>query len=336
MSIKVGINGFGRIGRIVFRIGNMDPDIEFVAINDLTDVDVMAHLLRNDSAHGPFDGEIETSNGNLIVNGKEIKYLAERDPANLPWGEMGVDVVLESTGVFRERVQIQKHLEAGAGKVLLSVPSKSPDDVDATVVMGVNDSDMTADAKIISNASCTTNCLAPMVKAVNDAIGIEDGLMTTIHSYTNDQNLQDFPHKDLRRARAAAVNLIPTSTGAAKAIGLVIPELAGKMNGIAVRTPTINGSLVDLVCRLKKDATVEEVNAAVKAAADGPMQGILQYSEAPLVSTDIIGNSYSSIFDSQMTSKIGGNMFKLISWYDNEYGYSSRCVDLFKRLAKQG
>lgn len=337
MSIKVGINGFGRIGRIVFRIGNADPDIEFVAINDLTDVDTMAHLLKYDSAHGRFDGEIETKDGNLVVNGKEIKYLAEKDPANLPWKELGVDVVLESTGVFKDRESISKHLEAGAGKVLLSVPAKSPGDVDATIVTGVNDGEMDATTRIISNASCTTNCLAPMSKAVNDAFGIEEGLMTTIHSYTNDQNLHDFPHpKDMRRARAAAMNLIPTSTGAAKAIGLVIPELDGKMNGIAVRTPTITGSLVDLVCTLKQDASVDEVNAAVKAAAEGPMQGVLQYSEEPLVSTDVIGTSYSSIFDSKLTGKIGEKMFKLISWYDNEYGYSTRCVDLFKSLAAEG
>lgn len=336
MGIKIGINGFGRIGRNVFRIGVSQPEIEFVAINDLTDVDTMAHLLKYDSAYGVFDGEVSTSNGNLVVNGKEIKYLAERDPANLPWGEMGVDVVLESTGIFRERGPIEKHLQAGAKKVLLSVPSKSPEDVDATVVMGVNDEAMTADAKIISNASCTTNCLAPMSKAINDAFGIEEGLMTTIHSYTNDQNIQDGPHKDLRRARAAAANLIPTSTGAAKAIGLVVPELSGKMNGIAVRTPTITGSIVDLVCSLKQDVSVEDVNAAVKAAAEGPMKGVLQYCTDPIVSSDIIGNPHSSIFDSLLTSKIGSKMFKLISWYDNEYGYSARCVDLFKRMAAEG
>jgi glyceraldehyde 3-phosphate dehydrogenase len=336
MSIKIGINGFGRIGRNVFRIGIENPEIEFVGINDLTDVDVMAHLLKYDSAYGPFKGEVSTSNGNLVVNGKEIKYMAERDPANLPWGELGVDVVLESTGIFRDRASIEKHLAGGAKKVLLSVPSKSPSDVDATVVMGVNDEAMTADAKIISNASCTTNCLAPMSKAINDAFGIEEGLMTTIHSYTNDQNIQDGPHKDLRRARAAAANLIPTSTGAAKAIGLVIPELSGKMNGIAVRTPTITGSIVDLVCTLKQDVSVEEVNAVVKAAAEGPMKGVLQYCTDPIVSTDIIGNPHSSIFDAKLTSKIGSKMFKLISWYDNEFGYSSRCVDLFKRMAAEG
>jgi glyceraldehyde 3-phosphate dehydrogenase len=336
MSIKIGINGFGRIGRNVFRIGIENPEIEFVGINDLTDVDVMAHLLKYDSAYGPFKGEVSTSNGNLVVNGKEIKYMAERDPANLPWGELGVDVVLESTGIFRDRASIEKHLAGGAKKVLLSVPSKSPSDVDATVVMGVNDEAMTADAKIISNASCTTNCLAPMSKAINDAFGIEEGLMTTIHSYTNDQNIQDGPHKDLRRARAAAANLIPTATGAANAIGLVIPELSGKMNGIAVRTPTITGSIVDLVCTLKQDVSVEEVNAVVKAAAEGPMKGVLQYCTDPIVSTDIIGNPHSSIFDAKLTSKIGSKMFKLISWYDNEFGYSSRCVDLFKRMAAEG
>ena len=336
MGIKIGINGFGRIGRNVFRIGASQPEIEFVGINDLTDVDTMAHLLKYDSAYGEFEGEVSTNNGNLVIDGKEIKYLAERDPANLPWGEMGVDVVLESTGIFRERAPIEKHLEAGAKKVLLSVPSKSPDDVDATVVMGVNDEAMTAEAKIISNASCTTNCLAPMSKAINDAFGIEEGLMTTIHSYTNDQNIQDGPHKDLRRARAAAANLIPTSTGAAKAIGLVIPDLAGKMNGIAVRTPTITGSIVDLVCTLKQDVSAEDVNAAVKAAAEGPMKGVLQYCTDPIVSSDIIGNPHSSIFDSLLTSKIGSKMFKLISWYDNEFGYSSRCVDLFKRMAAEG
>jgi glyceraldehyde 3-phosphate dehydrogenase len=333
MAVKVGINGFGRIGRIVFRIASQDPEIEIVAVNDLTDAVTLGHLLKYDSTHGRFPGTVEVGDGALIVNGKEIKVLSEKDPAELPWKDMGVDIVLESTGVFRTRDKIERHLQAGAPRVLLSVPSKSPDDVDATVVLGVNNEALTADAKIISNASCTTNCLAPMVKAVNDVIGVENGLMTTIHSYTNDQRILDFPHSDLRRARAAAANLIPTSTGAAKAIGLVIPELAGKMNGIAVRTPTITGSLVDLVCMLKKDASVEEINAAVKAAAEGPMKGILMYTEDPIVSTDIIGDSHSSIFDAKSTMKIGDRMVKLVSWYDNEYGYSSRCVDLFKKLA---
>ena len=334
MAIKVGINGFGRIGRIVYRIASQDPEIEVVAVNDLTDAKTLAHLLKYDSTHGRFPGTVEAGDGCLIVNGKEIKVIAERDPAQLPWGDLGVDVVLESTGVFRTRDKIELHLKAGAKKVLLSVPSKSPDDVDATVVLGVNDVDLTKDVKIVSNASCTTNCLAPMVKAINDAIGVEEGLMTTIHAYTNDQRILDFPHSDLRRARAAAANVIPTSTGAAKAIGLVIPELKGKMNGMAVRVPTITGSLVDLVVTLKKDASVEEINGAVKAAAEGPMKGILEYQEDPIVSTDIISDSHSSIFDSLCTMKIGERMVKLVSWYDNEYGYSTRCVDLFKKLAE--
>jgi glyceraldehyde 3-phosphate dehydrogenase len=333
MAIKIGINGFGRIGRVVFRIAQNDPDIEFVAINDLSDAASLGHLLKYDSTHGRFDGTVEVKGDTLIANGKETKMLAERDPAALPWGDLGVDVVLESTGVFRTRDKIEGHLKAGAKKVLLSVPSKSPEDVDATIVLGVNDGDLTADAKLVSNASCTTNCLAPMVKAIHDAIGVEDGLMTTIHSYTNDQALLDFPHSDLRRARSAAINMIPTSTGAAKDIGLVIPELKGKMNGMAIRTPTWNGSIVDFVARLKKDASVEEINAAVKAAADGPMKGILSYCEDPIVSTDIVGDPHSSIFDSLCTMKIGEKMVKLVTWYDNEYGYSSRCVDLFKKMA---
>jgi glyceraldehyde 3-phosphate dehydrogenase len=333
MAIKIGINGFGRIGRVVFRIAQNDPDIEFVAINDLSDAASLGHLLKYDSTHGRFDGTVEVKGDTLIANGKETKMLAERDPAALPWGDLGVDVVLESTGVFRTRDKIEGHIKAGAKKVLLSVPSKSPEDVDATIVLGVNDADLTADAKLVSNASCTTNCLAPMVKAIHDAIGVEDGLMTTIHSYTNDQALLDFPHSDLRRARSAAINMIPTSTGAAKAIGLVIPDLKGKMNGMAIRTPTWNGSIVDLVARLKKDASVEEINAAVKAAAEGPMKGILSYCEDPIVSTDIVGDPHSSIFDSLCTMKIGEKMVKLVTWYDNEYGYSSRCVDLFKKMA---
>ncbi len=336
MAIKIGINGFGRIGRIVFRVACKNPEFEFVALNDLTSADVLGHLLKYDSTHGKFDGCVEVKDNALVVDGKEIKILSEKNPAALPWGDLGVDVVLESTGVFRTRDKIEMHLQAGAKRVLLSVPSKSPDDVDATVVLGVNDDALTADAKIISNASCTTNCLAPMVKAINDAIGIEEGLMTTIHSYTNDQKLLDLPHKDLRRARAAAINIIPTSTGAAKAIGLVIPELKGKMNGMAIRVPTVTGSLVDLVATLKKDASVEEVNAVVKAAAEGPMKGILYYSEEPLVSTDIIGDPHSSIFDSLCTMKIGERLIKLVSWYDNEKGYSVRCVDLFKKLAALG
>ncbi len=333
MAVKLGINGFGRIGRVVYRIAVQDPEIEIVAINDLTDPKTLAHLLKYDSTHGKFPGTVEAGEGCLIVNGKELKVLAERDPSKLPWGELGVDVVLESTGVFRTRDKIEGHLQAGAKRVLLSVPSKSADDVDATVVLGVNNDQLTSDVKIVSNASCTTNCLAPMVKAINDAIGIEEGLMTTIHSYTNDQRLLDFPHADLRRSRAAAANMIPTSTGAAKAIGLVIPELAGKMNGMAVRVPTITGSLVDLVATLKRDASIEEINGAVKAAAEGELKGILDYCEDPIVSTDIIGDTHSSIFDSLCTMKIGERQVKLVSWYDNESGYSNRCVDLIKKMA---
>jgi glyceraldehyde 3-phosphate dehydrogenase len=332
MAIRVGINGFGRIGRIVFRIGHSDPDVEFVAINDLTNAKTLAHLLKYDSSQGRFPGTVEAGENSVIVDGKEIKIMAERDPASLPWGDLGVDVVLESTGVFRSRDKIELHRQAGAKKVLLSVPSKSASDVDATVVLGVNDADLTADVNLVSNASCTTNCLGPMAKAVHDAVGIQEGLMTTIHGYTNDQNLLDLPHSDLRRARAAALNIVPTSTGAAKAIGLVVPDLAGKMNGFAVRVPVPVGSLVDLVCTLKRDATVEEVNGAVKAAAEGAMQGVLEYSTDPLVSSDIVGNPHSSIFDSLSTMQMGPRLFKLISWYDNEYGYSARCVDLMKKL----
>ena len=333
MAIKVGINGFGRIGRVVYRCAHGNPDIEIVAVNDLTDAKTLAHLLKYDSTHGRFPGTVEVGDGSLVVDGKPIKVMAEKDPSQLPWKALGVDVVLESTGVFRSRDKIELHLQAGAPRVLLSVPSKSPDDVDATVVLGVNDDALTPDVKIVSNASCTTNCLAPMVKAVNDEFGVVDGLMTTIHSYTNDQRILDFPHKDLRRARTAAANIIPTTTGAAKAIGLVIPELKGKMNGMAIRVPTVTGSLVDLVCTLKKEASVEDINAVVKAAADGPMKGILAYCDEPIVSTDIIGDPHSSIFDSLCTMKIGDKMVKLVSWYDNEVGYSSRCVDLFKRMA---
>lgn len=334
MTVRIGINGFGRIGRVVCRIDHFNPDIEIVAVNDLTDSAMLAHLLKYDSTHGRFPASVEVKGDDLIVGGRKIKVFAEKDPAKLPWGDLGVDIVLESTGVFRTRDKIELHLKAGAKKVLLSVPSKSPEDVDATVVLGVNDSDLTPEVRIVSNASCTTNCLAPMVKAVNDTIGIEEGLMTTIHSYTNDQCILDFPHSDKRRARSAAVNLIPTSTGAAKAIGLVIPELKGKMNGIAVRTPTIDGSLVDLTAVLKRDATVEEVNAVVKEAADGPMKGILAYNEDGIVSSDVIGDSHSSIFDALLTMRIGDRMVKMVSWYDNEYGYSSRCIDLFKKMAE--
>jgi glyceraldehyde 3-phosphate dehydrogenase len=333
MKVRVAINGFGRIGRVVYRVAHKDPEIEVVAVNDLTDAATLAHLLKYDSTYGRFPDTVEAREDRLIVGNKQIKVLCEKDPSKLPWKDMGVDIVLESTGVFRSRDKIELHLKSGAKKVLLSVPSKTAEDVDATIVLGVNEHMLTPNMRIISNASCTTNCLAPLVKIVNDAIGIEEGLMTTIHSYTNDQVVLDFPHKDLRRARSAAYNIIPTTTGAAKAIGLVIPELKGKMNGIAIRVPTPVGSLVDLVATLKKEVSVEEINAAVKAAAEGKMKGIVEYTEDEIVSTDIIGNPHSCIFDAQSTMRIGARLVKLIAWYDNEYAYSCRCVELFKKMA---
>lgn len=333
MAIRIGINGFGRIGRVVLRVGQKHPDLEFVAVNDLTDADTLRHLLKYDSTHGRFPSEVKAGPDKLIVGGKDIQVLSERDPAKLPWGDLGVDVVLESTGVFRDRTNLEKHLNAGASRVLLSVPSKSSSDVDATIVLGVNDNLLNGDTRIVSNASCTTNCLAPLSKAVNDEIGIEQGLMTTIHSYTNDQPILDFPHGDLRRARSAADNIIPTSTGAAKAIGLVIPELEGRMNGVAVRVPTISGSLVDLVATLSKDVSKEEINGVVKSAAEGSMKDVLSYCADPIVSSDVIGDPHSSIFDSLSTMMVGKRMVKLVSWYDNEWGYSSRCCDLFKKMA---
>lgn len=335
MSIKIGINGFGRIGRNVFRImcaqGN---EFEVVAINDLMAPKTIAHLLKYDSVHGRFNGSVEVDGGAIVVNGKKIEITAERDPANLPWGAKGVDIVLESTGVFRDRASISKHLAAGAKKVLLSVPSKSADDVDATIVCGVNCQSLTADDKLVSNASCTTNCLAPMAKVLNEKFGIVKGLMTTIHSYTNDQVVIDGPHSDLRRARSAAANIIPTTTGAAKAVGLVIPDLAGKLNGFALRVPTQNGSVTDLVAEMKCDVTVEEVNAALKEAAAGGLKGILEFTTDPIVLSDIVGDSHSSIIDGMSTMVTGGNLLKVVSWYDNEWGYSNRCVDLFRMMAK--
>ena len=332
MSVKVAINGFGRIGRNVFRAAQAaDADIEFVAINDLTDNETLAHLLKYDSILGRFDGTVEATEGSIIVDGNEIKALSERDPAKLPWSELGVDVVLESTGFFTARPDAAKHLDAGAKKVIISAPAKDPD---VTVALGVNFGDYDPESHhIISNASCTTNCLAPFAKAINDSVGIEHGLMTTIHAYTSDQRLQDMPHKDLRRARAAAQNLIPTTTGAAKAVGLVLPELAGKLNGFAVRAPVITGSAVDLTFTPSKATSAEEVNAAVKAAAEGELKGILSYTEDPIVSTDIVGDPHSSIFDAQLTQVIGdGNLVKAVSWYDNEWGYSNRCVELLGKV----
>ena len=331
MSVRVGINGFGRIGRNVFRAAQAaEADIDWVAVNDLTDNETLAHLLRYDSILGPYPGTVELSDDGLVVDGKEIKVYEERDPAALPWGDLGVDVVLESTGFFTKRDAAAKHLEAGAKKVIISAPAT---DEDITLVLGVNFDTYDVDAHdVISNASCTTNCLAPFAKVVNDAVGIEHGLMTTIHAYTADQNLQDGPHKDLRRARAAAINLVPTSTGAAKAVGLVLPELNGKLHGFAVRAPVPTGSVVDLTFVAKRETTVEEVNAAFAAAAEGPLQGILQYTEDPIVSSDIVGNPHSSIVDGQLTAVMEGTLVKVVSWYDNEWGYSNRCVDLLQKV----
>jgi len=329
MAVKVGINGFGRIGRNVFRAAKAaNADIEFVAVNDLVDTATMAHLLKYDSILGRYPGEVEVGDGVITVDGADVRMLSERDPAQLPWGELGVDVVLESTGFFTARADAAKHLEAGAKKVIISAPAKEPD---VTVALGVNfDSDYDPEKHdVISNASCTTNCLAPLAKVLHEAFGIEQGLMTTIHAYTADQRLQDMPHKDLRLALAAALNLIPTTTGAAKAVGLVLPELNGKLNGFAMRAPVPTGSIVDLTFDSAKAVNPEEVNAAVKEAAEGPLKGILAYTEDPIVSTDIVGDPHSSIFDSGETMVIGdGKLVKVVSWYDNEWGYSNRCVEL--------
>ena len=326
---RIAINGFGRIGRLAFRQMMSRPGIQVVGINDLTDVDTLAHLLKYDSIHGLFPGEVSVSGGNLVVNGSEIRITADRNPSDLPWGDMGVDLVVESTGVFTEADKARAHITAGAGKVIISAPAKG--DL-KTVVLGVNDDILTADDLIVSNASCTTNCLAPMAKVLNDTFGLEKGYITTVHAYTADQRLQDAPHRDLRRARAAALSMIPTSTGAAKAVGLVLPELAGKLDGMAVRVPTPTGSVTDLTAVLKREATTEEVNAALKAAANGPMKGVLQYCEDPIVSVDIVGNTHSCILDAALT-KCSGTLVKLFGWYDNEAGYATRVVDLAERLA---
>ncbi len=332
MAIKVGINGFGRIGRMVFKIMNERDGFEVVALNDLTDAKTLAHLLKYDSVHGKFNGTVEAKENSLVVNGKEINILSVKNPAELPWAKEGVQVVVESTGVFRERAKIALHLDAGAEKVLLTVPSK--DEIDNMIVLGVNDDDLKPTDKIVSNASCTTNCLAPMVKVLNDSFGLKRGLMTTVHAYTNDQSILDLVHTDLRRARAAGESIIPTTTGAAKAVGKVIPELNGKLNGMAMRVPVKDGSVVDFVAELEKDVTVEAVNEAMKAAAEGPMKGILEYTEDPIVSIDIVGNAHSCIFDSLATMVLDKNMVKVIGWYDNEWGYSNRVVDLIERLAQ--
>lgn len=332
MAIKVGINGFGRIGRITYRAAVNDPEIDVVAVNDLTDAHTLAHLLKYDTIHGPLDLEVKAKDSSLLVGGKEIKVLGIKDPGELPWKDLGVEVVIESTGIFRKRDDAAKHLNAGARKVIISAPATNPD---ITIVLGVNEDKYKAgEHHIISNASCTTNCLAPAAKVLMDKFGIKRGFMTTIHAYTNDQRLLDFPHKDLRRARAAAANLIPTDTGAAKAIGLVTPELKGKMDGIAMRAPVADGSVVDLVAELEREASIEEINKAVKEVADkGRLKGILAYTEDPIVSGDVIGSSYSSIFDGLSTMAIG-SMVKVIAWYDNEWGYSCRLVDLVKYIFK--
>ena len=328
MKKRIAINGFGRIGRLAFRAMQGRENLEVVAINDLTDVETLAHLLKYDSIHGRFNGEVSVEGGNLVVNGNTVVISAERNPADLKWADLGVDIVVESTGVFTESSKAAAHLEAGAGKVLISAPAKG--DV-TTVVLGVNDDALKADDQIVSNASCTTNCLAPMAKVLDDTFGIEQGFITTVHAYTSDQRLQDAPHKDLRRARAAALSMIPTSTGAAKAVGLVLPQLAGRLDGLAVRVPTPTGSVTDLTVVLKKETTAEEVNAAMKAAAQGAMKGVLEYSEDPLVSVDIVGNPHSCIFDSELT-KVQGNVAKVFGWYDNESGYATRVADLAERM----
>lgn len=334
MAVKIGINGFGRIGRNVFRAALKNPEIEVVAVNDLTDAKTLAHLLKYDSVHGTLDAEVSVNGNNIVVNGKEIVVKAERDPANLGWGELGVDIVVESTGRFTKREDAAKHLEAGAKKVIISAPATNED---ITIVMGVNEDKYDpANHHVISNASCTTNCLAPFAKVLHEKFGIIRGMMTTVHSYTNDQQILDLPHKDLRRARAAAESIIPTSTGAAKAVALVLPELKGKLNGMAMRVPTPNVSVVDLVAELEKEVTVEEVNAALKAAAEGELKGILAYSEEPLVSRDYNGSTASSTIDALSTMVMEGRMVKVLSWYDNETGYSHRVVDLAAYIASKG
>jgi len=334
MTVKIGINGFGRIGRLVFRAALNNPEVEVVAINDLGNAAANAHLLKYDSVHGILDAEVTAEDGSFKVNGKEVKVFAEKDPAKLPWSSVGVDIVVESTGLFTDATKAAAHLEGGAKKVIISAPAKNED---ITIVMGVNEDKYDpAQHKIISNASCTTNCLAPVAKVLQEKFGIKRGLMTTVHSYTNDQRILDQIHKDLRRARAAGNSIIPTTTGAAKAVALVLPELKGKLNGFAMRVPTPNVSVVDLVAELGKDVTVEEVNGVLKAAAEGELKGILAYSDEPLVSIDYNGNPHSSIVDGLSTMVIEGSMVKVIAWYDNEWGYSNRVVDLAAYIAKRG
>ncbi len=334
MAIRLGINGFGRIGRLVFRaiIERESTDFEVVGVNDLTDARTLAHLLKYDSIHGRFPGSVEATEGAIVVNGKKIPVFSERNPEDLPWGDLKTDVVIESTGIFRTQEQAGLHVKAGAGKVVISAPASGK--VDATIVLGVNDSILTGKETVISNASCTTNCLAPMVKVLDDAIGVAKGMMTTIHAYTSDQNLQDAPHKDLRRARAAALSMIPTTTGAAKAVGLVLPHLAGKLDGFAVRVPTPDGSLTDLTVEVNQETSAEAVNELFRRAGESTMKGILEYSDEPLVSTDIIHNPHSNIFDAQSTM-VMGKLVKVVGWYDNEWGYANRTVDVAKLLMER-
>ena len=331
MAIKVGINGFGRIGRSVFRIISDRDDMEVVAINDLFENEQLAYLLKYDTVMGIFDKEVTADKDAMTVGNQRVVMTEHRDPAEIPWKDLGVQIVIESTGVFRNREPLEKHLAAGAKKVILTVPAK--EEIDATIVIGVNDEQLKPEHRIVSNASCTTNCLAPIAKILDDAFGLEEGFITTVHAYTNDQRLADVPHKDFRRSRAAGENIIPTTTGAAKAVGKVLPQLQGKLDGLAMRVPVPDGSIVDLVCRLSKKASGEDINAAVQKAAAGPMQRIVEYSEAPLVSSDIIGNTHSSIFDALSTSSMQDGYARIVSWYDNEWGYSNRVVDLIGMLA---
>jgi len=332
MAIRIAINGFGRIGRLVYKAGFKDSRFEFVVLNDITDAKTLAHLLKYDSTHGRFPGKIEVVEDGFLVDGKKLKVLAEKDPAKLPWRDLKIDIVLESTGAkaFRDRKGIQQHIDAGAKKVLLTVPSK--DEIDATVVFGVNDHDLKPEHKLVSNASCTTNCVAPMAKVLHENFGIEWAFMTTIHAFTNDQKVLDAPHSDLRRARTAAQSIIPTTTGAARTVGKIMKDLKGKIDGTALRVPTVDGSITDLVVVAQKDVTIEAINAAFKKAADGPMKGVLEYTEDEIVSCDIIGNPHSCVFDAKSTMTLGPRMLKVFGWYDNEWGYSARCIDLLHRM----
>ncbi len=332
MSIRVAINGFGRIGRLVFKAAQYDKEVEIIAINDLTDAHTLAHLLKYDSVHGRYPEKVVFEGDNLVAGDRKVKVIAEKDPAKLPWNDIGVDIVVEATGVFRKREQLENHINQGANKVVLTVPAK--DEIDNTIVLGVNNAELKATDKIVSNASCTTNCLAPVVKVLHDNFDLVRGFMTTIHGYTNDQRLLDLPHSDLRRARAAAISMIPTTTGAARAVGKVIPELNGKLDGVAIRVPVSDGSIIDLVAEVGKDVSADDINAAMKKAADGEMKGVLEYCEDPIVSIDVVGNPHSSVFDSLSTGVMDGNFVKVFSWYDNEWGYSCRTLDLAKLMAK--